>query len=220
MAIHYKPVVLRRTVLLTATGLAVTAMSRSAPAVASPGQEHELTVRADSTALISGGRPRTSVWTYDGRVPGPVLRRRQGEPMRIVVHNKLEQDTTVHWHGIRLPIAMDGVQGISQPPIRPNDSFTYAFTPPDAFPAGDASDGRGRGRQSSSRPDRGTARRCRLLDADDIAAGIAGDRTIGVTQQLAFVRPERFLAMVSRWLSCFFSSSCMASTSTSELARM
>jgi FtsP/CotA-like multicopper oxidase with cupredoxin domain len=57
---------------------------------------------------------------------------RQGDPVRVVVSNKLGEDTTVHWHGIRLPNAMDGVPGLTQPPIRPGESFTYDFTPPDA----------------------------------------------------------------------------------------
>ena len=52
------------------------------------------------------------VWAYDGKIPGPTLRLRQGEPVRIVVENHLGQDTTVHWHGIRLPNAMDGVPGL------------------------------------------------------------------------------------------------------------
>jgi len=65
-------------------------------------------------------------------VPGPEIRLRQGEPARITLQNNLTEGTTVHWHGIRLPIAMDGVPGISQPPIRPGDRFIYEFTPPDA----------------------------------------------------------------------------------------
>jgi FtsP/CotA-like multicopper oxidase with cupredoxin domain len=72
------------------------------------------------------------VWAYNGTVPGPALRIRQGEPVRILVENRLEEETTVHWHGIRLPIVMDGVPGISQPPIRPGETFAYEFTPPDA----------------------------------------------------------------------------------------
>jgi FtsP/CotA-like multicopper oxidase with cupredoxin domain len=127
-----KPVVRRRTLLSAAIGLAIAAIGRSRPTGASPGREYGLTARPGSAPLVGGGRPQTSVWTYDGSVPGPLLRVRQGEPVRIVVHNKLDQDTTVHWHGIRLPIAMDGVPGISQPPIRPGETFTYAFTPPDA----------------------------------------------------------------------------------------
>jgi len=65
-------------------------------------------------------------------VPGPELRVRQGDPLRLVVNNKLGEDTTVHWHGIRLPNAMDGVPGLTQKPIRPGESFSYEFTPPDA----------------------------------------------------------------------------------------
>ena len=57
---------------------------------------------------------------------------RQGEPARIVVENKLSEDTTVHWHGVRVPNAMDGVPGLTQPPIKPGETFTYEFTPPDA----------------------------------------------------------------------------------------
>jgi FtsP/CotA-like multicopper oxidase with cupredoxin domain len=82
--------------------------------------------------LTGDGHPDTAVWAYDGTVPGPELRIRQGERVRVVVRNKLGEDTTVHWHGIRLPNAMDGVPGLTQKPIRPGESFTYDFTPPDA----------------------------------------------------------------------------------------
>ncbi|MBP2238821.1 FtsP/CotA-like multicopper oxidase with cupredoxin domain [Sinorhizobium kostiense] len=77
-------------------------------------------------------RPETDVWTYNGTVPGSVVRLRQGERARLVVENRLDQETTVHWHGIRLPNAMDGVPGLTQPPIEPGKSFVYEFTPPDA----------------------------------------------------------------------------------------
>jgi FtsP/CotA-like multicopper oxidase with cupredoxin domain len=71
-------------------------------------------------------------WTYDGGVPGPLIRIRVGD--RLIVHftNKLPQPTTVHWHGVRVPIQMDGVPGISQPEIQPGASFTYDFVVPDA----------------------------------------------------------------------------------------
>lgn len=68
--------------------------------------------------LVGGGHPRTAVLAYGGSVPGPVLRVRQGKPFRAVVENRLDEDTTVHWHGIRLPNAMDGVPGLTQPPIQ------------------------------------------------------------------------------------------------------
>ncbi len=76
--------------------------------------------------------PDTGIWAYNGMAPGPLLRLRQGEPTRIIIENRLNQVTTVHWHGIRIPNAMDGVPGLTQPPIKPGDSFVYEFTPPDA----------------------------------------------------------------------------------------
>lgn len=82
--------------------------------------------------MVGAEFPATAVWTYNGVEPGPVLRLRQGTPFRAVVENHLAEGTTVHWHGIRLPNAMDGVPGITQPPIPPGGRFDYAFTPPDA----------------------------------------------------------------------------------------
>lgn len=89
-------------------------------------------VAAPGRASLVGSNPQTDVLGYDGKVPGPTLRLKQGEPVRIIIENKLDQDTTVHWHGIRVPNAMDGVPGLTQPPIKPGESFTYEFTPPDA----------------------------------------------------------------------------------------
>jgi FtsP/CotA-like multicopper oxidase with cupredoxin domain len=83
-------------------------------------------------AIVGKSHPPTDVWCYGDRVPGPEIRVRQGEPVRIVVRNELPEETTVHWHGIRLPNAMDGVPGLTQPPIKPSEQFTYEFTPPDA----------------------------------------------------------------------------------------
>ena len=71
-------------------------------------------------------------WTYDGGLPGPLIRGRVGD--RLIVHfkNELPQPTTIHWHGVRVPIEMDGVPGISQPDVQPGDSFTYDFVLRDA----------------------------------------------------------------------------------------
>lgn len=74
----------------------------------------------------------TEVWAYNDVEPGPVLRVRQGGPFRATVENGLTENTTVHWHGIRLPNAMDGVPGLTQKPVKPGERFDYAFTPPDA----------------------------------------------------------------------------------------
>ena len=93
---------------------------------------HRLVLAPTMASLVGADHPSTRVWAYNGTIPGPMVRARQGEPVRILVENRLEEDTTVHWHGIRLPLAMDGVPGLSQPPIPPGGRFVYAFTPPDA----------------------------------------------------------------------------------------
>ena len=79
-----------------------------------------------------GENPHTRVWTYDGGVPGPELRYRQGARLDISFQNDLPDPTTVHWHGLRLPNAMDGVPGLTQPPVMPGGTFNYAFDLPDA----------------------------------------------------------------------------------------
>ena len=66
-------------------------------------------------------------WTFNRQVPGPTLRVREGERVRIVVENRLPEGTTAHWHGLEVPNSMDGVPGISQEPIAPGDSFVYEF---------------------------------------------------------------------------------------------
>jgi FtsP/CotA-like multicopper oxidase with cupredoxin domain len=80
---------------------------------------------------IQPGR-RVDAWTYNGGIPGPLIRLRVGD--RLIVHftNRLDVPTTVHWHGLRVPIRMDGVPGISQPEVATGGSFTYDFIVPDA----------------------------------------------------------------------------------------
>ncbi|MBT5707470.1 MAG: multicopper oxidase family protein, partial [Verrucomicrobia bacterium] len=74
---------------------------------------------------------KTKVWAYDGRVPGPTLRIRLGQTLRLKFTNALPQPTTIHWHGVRVPHAMDGVPGVTQAPIEPGEIFVYEFTPKD-----------------------------------------------------------------------------------------
>ena len=75
---------------------------------------------------------RTNAWTYNGGIPGPLIRAHVGD--RLIVHftNHLPQPTTVHWHGIRVPIQMDGVPDVSQPAVETGGTFTYDFVVPDA----------------------------------------------------------------------------------------
>ncbi|GGC55992.1 hypothetical protein GCM10010994_13660 [Chelatococcus reniformis] len=76
--------------------------------------------------------PETEVWCYGGAVPGPTLRAKQGGSLRLAFANKLAQPTTLHWHGVHLPNAMDGVGGLTQTAVAPGAVFDIAFPTPDA----------------------------------------------------------------------------------------
>jgi FtsP/CotA-like multicopper oxidase with cupredoxin domain len=70
---------------------------------------------------------RANLWGYNGQSPGPTIECVQGDRLRIFVTNKLPEYTTIHWHGVRVPHGMDGVAGISQPPIQPGETWVYEF---------------------------------------------------------------------------------------------
>lgn len=68
------------------------------------------------------------VWGYNGSSPGPTFEVTEGDRVRIIFTNGLEDKTTIHWHGLHIPLAMDGVPDFSQPPVKPGDTFVYEFT--------------------------------------------------------------------------------------------
>jgi FtsP/CotA-like multicopper oxidase with cupredoxin domain len=70
-------------------------------------------------------------WAFDGRIPAEPLRMRQGEEVRVRLENRTGGPLSLHWHGLRNVSVMDGVGGLSQPPVRPGESFTYRLAPPD-----------------------------------------------------------------------------------------
>ena len=80
-----------------------------------------------------GAGPDFQAWTYNGQVPGPEIRVREGETIRVVLKNDLPEPTTIHWHGIPVPNGMDGVPHITQEPVMPGQTFVYEF---EARPAG------------------------------------------------------------------------------------
>lgn len=92
----------------------------------------ELVAAQTAVQLAPEGYAPTPVWAFGGQVPGPVLRAGQGTRMQQRVVNKLDTPTSVHWHGIRLENAMDGVAGLTQQAIAPGESFDYDFRLPDA----------------------------------------------------------------------------------------
>ena len=91
----------------------------------------ELTTKAVEWPILDN--VTVTAFTYNGTVPGPMIRVMEGDHVRIVVKNELPVPTTIHWHGVEVPNAMDGVPGVTQDPIRPGETFTYEFT---ANPAG------------------------------------------------------------------------------------
>ena len=70
---------------------------------------------------------RIESWGYNGRTHGPTIEAVEGERLRIYVTNRLPEPTTVHWHGLVVPNGMDGVAGLSQPPIPVGETFVYEF---------------------------------------------------------------------------------------------
>jgi len=70
---------------------------------------------------------KANLWGYNGASPGPTIECVEGDKVRIYVTNKLPEHTTIHWHGILLPSGMDGVGGLTQPQIKPGETFVYEF---------------------------------------------------------------------------------------------
>jgi multicopper oxidase len=73
-----------------------------------------------------GGRTFRT-FLYNGLMPGPEIRDREGERLRVTLENRLPEETTIHWHGVPLPFAMDGVPHVTQEPVPPGGSFVYDF---------------------------------------------------------------------------------------------
>jgi FtsP/CotA-like multicopper oxidase with cupredoxin domain len=74
----------------------------------------------------------TPIWGYQGAVPGPLLRVKRGDELRLRLVNELSAATAIHWHGVRVPNLMDGAPGLTQAVVAPGDHFDYRFRPSDA----------------------------------------------------------------------------------------
>jgi len=92
--------------------------------------EVNLEAKVGNVELVAG--KLTPAWTYNGTLPGPMIRATVGD--RVIVHfkNSLPEATTIHWHGLRVPNDMDGAPAHTQSPIEPGASFDYDFVVPDA----------------------------------------------------------------------------------------
>jgi len=94
---------------------------------ATPAAADEYFITIDQVTMTVDGETTTGIG-MNGSIPGPTLRWREGEEVTVHVTNNLDEDSSIHWHGILLPSDMDGVPGFSFDGIQPGETFTYSFT--------------------------------------------------------------------------------------------
>ncbi|MBL8722365.1 MAG: multicopper oxidase family protein [Myxococcales bacterium] len=108
-----------------------TAMPRAVDQNPDPGVvEVSLEAKVGPHGFTTGVTTKNA-WTYSGTIPGPLIDAKVGDRLIVHLKNSLPETTTIHWHGVRLPAAMDGTM-LSQMPIEPGQTFTYEFTLKDA----------------------------------------------------------------------------------------
>jgi len=93
---------------------------------------YALTASLANHQLGPNDAPSTPCWLYNETSPGPLITAMKGDNLKVEFINQLPEPTTIHWHGIRIDNAMDGVAGVTQPPIPSGGSFTYSFTVKDS----------------------------------------------------------------------------------------
>lgn len=86
----------------------------------------DMHLRVGKHVLDIDGKPARAV-NINGTVPAPLLRLKQGQKLRLTVENALDEESSIHWHGLLVPFQMDGVPGVSFPGVKPHESFTYEF---------------------------------------------------------------------------------------------
>ncbi|TNC21552.1 multicopper oxidase family protein [Amycolatopsis alkalitolerans] len=110
--------------------LAACGATASAPPRRPEAPPRSYTLTPQPTRLDLGG-PAVQTWAFGDTLPGPLLRGTAGDRMRVTVASRLPAGTTVHWHGLPVVNAMDGVPDVTQPQIAAGTPFTYEFTLPD-----------------------------------------------------------------------------------------
>ncbi|GAA6198665.1 MULTISPECIES: multicopper oxidase family protein [Pseudophaeobacter] len=121
---------IRRDLLRMGAGLAVGGLMPSVVTAAT--DPVQLIAKPASILLAPPEYPQTRIWGYDGKLPGTLIRVRQGQRVVRRFVNELPQPSSVHWHGLRLDNAMDGVAGLTQDAVPPGGTFDYDFVARDA----------------------------------------------------------------------------------------
>lgn len=125
---------LLRGATLTAGGLAAAGWLPAWAQTVSPGivrplptlSGNDITLRIARMTMVLDGRKSNAIGV-NGTVPAPLLRLREGQTVRLNVINDLDEDSSIHWHGLLVPAQFDGVPGVSFPGIKPRSSFLYEF---------------------------------------------------------------------------------------------
>ncbi|WP_244532107.1 multicopper oxidase family protein [Methylocapsa palsarum] len=110
----------------------MTLINLPARAPAAPDGFRTMEAREGTLRLLPEPAGLTPIWGFDGASPGPLLRYKKGDEVKIRLVNRLSQPLTLSWQGVRIVNAMDGVGGLTQEPAPPGGSFDYRFTPPDS----------------------------------------------------------------------------------------
>lgn len=118
--------------LLATSLLAILLQSSCSPGPAAGSSKEFSLIAREVLWEISPGQT-IKAWAFNGMVPGPELRVKEGDQVRVTLKNELPVATSIHWHGVDVPWQMDGVPSVNQKPVMPGETFTYEFT---ARPAG------------------------------------------------------------------------------------
>lgn len=103
----------------------VNAQDKTSKTTTISGKEFTLTAKPSNLEITTG--TTLPVWTFNNSVPGPEIRVKQGDTVKITLKNELPDPTTIHWHGLPVPNEMDGIPGVTQNAVQPGKSFVYEF---------------------------------------------------------------------------------------------
>ncbi|MGR5987745.1 multicopper oxidase domain-containing protein [Bacillus sanguinis] len=108
-----------------------TSTSESITSLSNTDAKERVTKTFNITAKVAsvdlGNGKKVDAWTFDGTSPGTEIRVKQGERIVVNLKNELPEPVTIHWHGLDVPAAVDGVPGVTQNAIKPGETYTYAF---------------------------------------------------------------------------------------------
>lgn len=89
---------------------------------------NEFTLTAKKANLQVNSQVNKEVWTFNGSVPGPQIRVKLGEKVKVDLKNELSEPVSIHWHGYPVPFQMDGIPGMTMNAVQPGGTYTYEFT--------------------------------------------------------------------------------------------